>query len=147
MVPTTLVTTVSSLGIFFWTRFILVACFILLSSLYSFLAFSIIITMLGFTVTALHPHRSKLHYTLDCISFILLSVVLFSLIGYFLSPHNSISSEVSRLVLLVAVYLPLLYITFLTCYWIFGKRRIPQRLLHFLLRKPEESQGLLVFTH
>ena len=134
-------------GIFFWTRFILVACFVLLSSLYSFLAFSIIITMLGFTVTALHPHRSKLHYRLDCISLILLSVVLFSNMGYFLSPHNSISAEVSRLVLFVALGLPLLYIAFVTCYWIVGKKRYPQRLLHYLLQKSEESQRLLVFTH
>ena len=36
---------------------------------YCFLAFGIIITMLGFVVTALHPQWTKLHYTLDCISF------------------------------------------------------------------------------
>ena len=85
-------------GIFFWTRYVLMTCFILLSSsLYSLLAFGIIITMLGFTVAVFHPQRTQLHYIFDCISLTLPSVVLFAVMETFFGPHNSIPMKVSRL--------------------------------------------------
>ena len=129
-------------GIFFWTRYILVACFILLSSLYCFLAFGIIITMLGFAVTALHPQRTKLHYILDCISLVLLSLLLFSVMGFFLGPHNSIPALVSNVLGFLGFGLPLLYITFLICYWIIAKKKFLQRIVRFIFWK-QERQRLL----
>ena len=138
-------------GIFFWTRYVLMTCFILLSSLYSFLAFGIIITMLGFTIAVFHPQRTQLHYILDYISLILLSLLLFAAMGTYFGPHNSIPTKVSQLLTsYVTVSLPLLYITVLICYWIIGKRRIPQKLLGFLFVKQANSyeyQRLLVNIH
>ena len=106
-------------GLFFWTRYILMACAILFSSLF---VYGIIITMLGFTVAITHPHRIQLHYLLDCISFILLSLLLFAFMGTFLGPHNSIPAKVSQLFFFVAVFLPVLYIIVLICYWIIAKK-------------------------
>ena len=134
-------------GIFFWTRYILMTCFILLSSLYSFLAFGIIITMLGFTIAVVHPHRTRLHYILDCITLTLLSLLLFAVMGTFFGPHNSIPTEISHLLIDVAFSLPLLYITFLICYWIIVIKKIPQNLFRFLfvkLASSYEHQRLLM---
>ena len=126
-------------GIFFWTRYILMTCFILLSSLYSFLAFGIIITMLGFAIAVFHPHRTQLHYILDCITLILLSLPLFAVMGTYFGPHNSIPTKVSRVLSYVAISLPLLYITVLICYWIIAKKRIPQNLFGYLFVKQANS--------
>ena len=115
-------------GIFFWTRYVLMTCFVLLSSLYSFLAYGIIITMLGFTVAVFYPQRTQLRYIFDCISLTLLSVVLFALMGTYFGPHNSIPTKVSRLFGFVAASLPLLYITVVICYWIIARKRIHKNL-------------------
>ena len=104
-------------GIFFWTRYILMTCFILLSFLYSILAFGIIITMLGFTVAVFHPQRTQLHYIIDHVSLVLLSLLMFAGMGTFFGPHNSIPTEVSHLLSYVAISLPLFYIAVLICYW------------------------------
>ena len=61
-------------GIFFVTRLVLLASFILLNSLYSFLIFGTIITILGFAVAILHPQCSRVHYILDCVILMLLSI-------------------------------------------------------------------------
>ena len=135
-------------GIFFWTRYVQMASFSLLKSHYSFLAFGIIITLLGFIIAIVHPHRKKLHYTLDLISLILLLLLLFSAMGSAFGPHNSIPHKASRLLGCVAVTLPILYITLLTCYWIF-KKRVPQKFVHVLFSKRTNSyehQGLLNFA-
>ena len=137
-------------GIFFWTRYVLMTCFILLSSLYSLLAYGIIITMLGFTIAVVHPHRTQLHYILDCITLALLSVVLFAMMGTFFGPHNFIPTKVSHLLTFVTASLPLLYITVLICYWIIAKKRIPQKCFCFLFVKQANSyeyQRLLVNMH
>ena len=115
-------------GIFFVTRLILVASFVLLNSLYSFLIFGTILTVLGFTVATLHPQRTQLHYAFDCIILMLLSVLLFSVIGYFIGPHSSIPSTVSKLFGYIALVLPLLYIKCLVGYWTVVKKKVPQRL-------------------
>lgn len=115
-------------GIFFVTRLVLVASFVMLSSLYSFLTFGVIITILGFAVATLHPQRTRVHYTLDCVILVLLSILLFSVIGFFLGPHNSIPSMVSRVFGLTALAFPLFYFICLVIYWIGVKKRIPQRL-------------------
>ena len=139
-------------GVFFLTRFILAEIFVLLSSLYSFLIFGTVLTMLALSVAILHPQRTKIHYTLDCIVLLFLSFLLFSTIGFFLAPHNSIPSTVSKIVGYLGFFLPLLYITCLAIYWIAVRKRIPQRLGSFIMksaarafhRKTNEQQGLLV---
>ena len=121
-------------GVFFMTRFVLVAIFMLLSSLYFILMFGTILTMLGFSVAILHPQRTKLHYTLDCITLLLLSILLFSAIGFFLGPHNSIASNFSKIFGYISFALPLIYINCLVLYWITVKKKIPQRFGRCVLR-------------
>ena len=141
-------------GVFFMTRFVLVAIFMLLSSLYFILIFDTILTMLGFSVAILHPQRTKLHYTLDCIILLLLSILLFSGIGSFLTSNSSLATNLSRIFGEISVVLPLVYITCLTLYWITVKKNIPQNIGRCMLRISAkvlciesiatEQQGLLV---
>ena len=119
-------------GIFFLMRFVLAASFVSLSALYTFLAFGLIITTLLLTVAVVHPHRTKLHYKLDCICLALLSLLHFSIVGGFLDPRNSTALHVSHVLLSVSFTFPLLYITFLICFWIF-KKKIPHKLIHIIV--------------
>ena len=121
-------------GVFFMTRFVLVAIFMLLSSLYSILTFGTILTMLGFSVAILRPQRTKLHYTLDCIILLLLSIVWSSAIGFLLSPNSSVVLNVSWTLGEISLVLPLIYITCLTVYWITVKKHIPQKVGRCMLR-------------
>ena len=139
-------------GVFFMTRFVLVAIFILLSSLYSILIFGTILTMLGVSVAILHPQRTKLHYTLDCIILLLLSILLFSAIGTFLGPNNSIAWKVFNIFGDVSIDLPLIYIACLLLYWITVKKKVPKQFGRCVLRiaakvfcvETVEQQRLLV---
>ena len=115
-------------GIFFVTRLVLMASFILLSSLYSFLTFGTIITILAFAIATLHPQRTRIHYILDCIILMLLMFLLFTLIGFFLGPHNSIPSMISRVFGYAGITFPLFYFICLVIYWIGARKRVPQRL-------------------
>ena len=139
-------------GVFFVTRLILTAIFILFSSIYSILLFGTVITMLGFSVAIFHPQRTKIHYTLDCIILLLLSVFFFSVIGYFMSPNGSIVRKISSNFGLLSLLLPLMYITCLSVYWVVVRKRIPQRFGYFVMRsatklfhcKRSQQQHLLV---
>ena len=141
-------------GIFFLMQFILAAIFFIVNSIYSILLFGTVITMLGLSVGILHPQRTRVHYVLDCTVLTLLSLLFFSLTGFFLGPHNSIASQISRYFGFLSLLLPLIYITCLVCYWTVAKKRMPQRLSSFLARKArrvccarqDECQGLLVCT-
>ena len=84
----------------------------------------VIITVLGFAITALHPQCTKLHYILDCISLVLLSLLQFSVMGFVLGSHNSIPALVSRVLGFLGFGLLLLYIIFLVCYWIIYKEKV-----------------------
>ena len=138
-------------AIFFLARFVLMATFILLNSIYSFLIFGTLVTLLGFSVAILHPQRTFTHYILDCTVLMLLSILFFSTTGFFLGPHNSIASQISKIFGYLAFVLPLIYITCLVAYWIVAKKRIPQRLGCFIARavasvdctKDTEQQRLL----
>ena len=83
-------------GVFFLNRFVLMATFVLLNSLYSVMIFGTILTLLGFAVATLHPQKTKLHYGLDCAILLFLSLLFFTLIAYFVGSHNSIASQVAR---------------------------------------------------
>ena len=134
-------------GIYFGTRYILVILFVLINSIYSFLAYGIILTTLGFAVAVFHPQRKKVHYALDCISLLLLSLVMFFVMGKYLAPNNSLPSLLSNGLALASACAPLLYLMFIVFYWIVGKKRIPQKFVHFLFLKKRQSfeqQSLLV---
>ena len=121
-------------AIFFLARFALMAIFILLNSLYSFIVFGSLVTILGFSVAILHPQRTFFHYILDCTVLVLLSVLFFSITGFFLGPHDSVASQISRYFGFFSVALPLIYILCLVVYWTVAKKRIPQRLGCFIAR-------------
>ena len=143
-------------GIFFWTRYILVTTFIVVNSQYSVLILSVVITVLTFAVTTLHPQRKKLHYTLDCITLLLISLLLFVFIGDRLGHHSIVPWRLSQIYTVLVFTLPLFYIVCLVCYWIMAKKRMPQQLTHFILKKAQnifrsntnidEHQGLLSST-
>ena len=141
-------------GIFFSTRFILLAVFFLVNSLYSVLMLGAIITMLGFSVAIFHPQRTTIHYVLDCIILMILSLLFFTFTGFFMGANNSIASQISKWFGNVSYALPLIYIMCLVLYWTFAKKRIPQRLVSFLWRKgkivfctrQEEEQRLIICT-
>ena len=137
-------------GIFFWTRYILVTIFIVVNSQIAVLGITVIITVLGFAVTILHPQRKQLHYTLDCIVLFLISFLLFAYIGDHLSHHSPIPRRLCQLLVLLAYSLPLLYIVCLVCYWTIAEKRIPQKFIHFILKRSknqnnDEQQGLLIY--
>ena len=136
-------------GVFFLSRFVLIAVFVLLNSLYSNLIFCVILTMLGFSVAILHPQRTKLHYVLDCIILVLLSTLFFTVTGFFMGPHNSVASQVSRCYGSISLILPLAYIVCLVFYWSIARKRIPQRLVNFMKKlccynSSTEQQRLLM---
>ena len=134
-------------GVFFLTRFVLMATFVILNSLYSVLIFGTILTMLGFGVAILHPQKTKLHYGFDCIILLLMSLLFFTIIAYFIGTHNSIASQVARYYGYLSFFLPLVYIVCLVCYWMFVRKRIPQRFGCYVLKAVysnyQEQQHLL----
>ena len=139
-------------GVFFLSRFVLMAIFFLLNSLYSVLIFGTTLALLGVAVAVLHPQRKRIHYVLDCIILMLLSVLFFTFTGFFLGTHNSIASQVSRYGGFGILLGPIVYITCLVFYWIIAKKRIPQRFFHFVMKNlcntnclhSNEEQQLLV---
>ena len=134
-------------GVFFLTRFVLMATFVILNSLYSVLIFGTILTMLGFGVAILHPQKTKLHYGFDCIILLLMSLLFFTIIADFIGTHNSIASQVARYYSYLSFFLPLVYIVCLVCYWMFVRKRIPQRFGCYVLKAVysnyQEQQHLL----
>ena len=139
-------------GIFFLTRFIIVASIVLLSSIFSLVVTGTIITMLGFSVAILHPQRMRAHYILDCFVLMMLSLFFLNTIGFFSSVQSYITSTMSQVFSFITFVTPLVYITCLVLYWIIVKNRIPQRFGKFVVRKTRslfhsesnEEQRLLV---
>ena len=119
-------------GVFLVVRFVVVIQYPLFNSYYALLTFGVVITVLAFIVALLHPQRSQLHYTVDSVFLVLLSVIVFSAIGTALGPHNTVPFVTSLLFGIVAAALPLLHITIVILYWIFLKKRVPQRIVRAL---------------
>ena len=82
-------------GIFFCARFLFVASFYLINSSFFTLFIGVIATVLGFTVAIVHPQRKYKHYLLDCLVLMLLSLILFTMIGDSLQNSNSIPRSYS----------------------------------------------------
>ena len=124
--------------------------FIVVNSQIAVLGITVVITVLGFAVTTLHPQRKQLHYTLDCIVLFLISFLLFAYIGDHLSHHSPIPRRLCQLLVLLGYSLPLLYIVCLVCYWTIAEKRIPQQFIRFILKRSknqnnDEHQGLLIY--
>ena len=122
-------------GIFFCTRFFIIESFLLLNLQFSLMFFGTITTMLGFSITILHPQQKYIHYLLDCFIFVIFSLLIFSKIGVFLAHSNFISFHIQNIFVVIAFNLPLLYGFGLVSYWVIIKKNIPQTFAKFVLRK------------
>ena len=81
--------------------------------------------MLGFSVAIIHPQRRNVHYILDCLILMILSLILFSVIGYSLTHTIRISKEFEQVFFGdVALSLPLFYIVGLMVYWVIVKKKV-----------------------
>ena len=114
-------------GVFLAVRFVLIITFTLFNSYVSAAFVGLIVTVFGFSVALIHPQRSHIHYVLDSIFLLLLSVIFFFLIGDIMGAHNAVPSEILRVFGMFSAVLPLLHITALLLYWIIQKKRIPQK--------------------
>jgi hypothetical protein len=121
-------------GVFFFTRFILIANFVVLNCAFILMVSGVIITALGFSVAILRPQRTYSHYILDCFICMIFTFALFSLIGSSLPHENTIPKKIAHFFLDITLILPLVYVTGLMGYWIFIKKRIPQNIVGFVTK-------------
>ena len=122
-------------GVFLLVRTVLIIQFSLWNSYMSVIFICLIITVLVFILTLLHPQRSHVHYILDSVFLILLSVIMFALIADSTGAHNVFPSATLLTLGILSATLPLLHIVGLVLYWIFRAKRIPQRLFHAMCTK------------
>ena len=137
-------------GMFFISRFAVMAVLIMFTSYFSIMVFGAIVTMLGFSVAFTHPQRTKVHYILDGVAFVLLSLCLFAIIGTFLNASSIFTWRASSFFNLVVVLgLPVLYIIALASYFIVARKQLPQgclrtkELIGQYFCRSSESQPLL----
>ena len=114
-------------GIFLIIRILVVIQFPLFNSYFSVLTVGLLVTILTFLVAIIHPQRSQTHYVLDSVFLSLLSVMLFSAIADVMGVHNTLPTLILRFLGIASCLLPLAYFTFLILYWVFRKKKIPQR--------------------
>ena len=89
-------------GIFFCTRFLIVGSFLLLNSQFSLMFFGTITTIIGFSIAILHPQQKYIHYLLDCLILMIISLLIFSIIGASLAHSNFISVHIQNIFVLIA---------------------------------------------
>ena len=141
-------------GVFFLTRFIMVAAFVFISYMLAMVTIGVIVTLLALSVAILRPQKSKIHYIIDCVMLTILSMSFFSLIGAN-NYYNLTSSMSFKIVLtfgILVIVSPVIYISCIVCYWTIGKKRIPQRLVHFVVNRMastsvNEQQSLIECAH
>ena len=104
-------------GIFFFTRFVLIANFVVLNCPFFLMVFGVTIAGLGFSVAILRPQRTFSHYVLDCL------ICTFSLIA---SSLGLISTKICNI---FSKRFSLIYVAGLVCYWVVIKKRIPQSIV------------------
>ena len=121
-------------GIFFLTRFIIVAIIVLLSSRYSLIVIVTLLTTLGFSVAILRPQRTKIHYLLDCIVLVLLSLLFFTAMSYLLIQSKT-SSALSLVFTFFTFTLPLIHVICLALYWVWRRKWMPKRLRQYVTRR------------
>ena len=119
-------------GIFFCVRFLFVASFYLINSSFFALFIGVIATVFGFTVAIVHPQRKYKHYLLDSLVLMLLSLLLFTMIGDSLQNSNSIQDHTAYLFENIALGLPIVYISGIVVYFFFVKTKILQQLKNCL---------------
>ena len=105
-------------GMFFCARFINVAGFLLLNSPFFWMLFAATITTLGFGIAVFRPQKTFVHYILDILVLMMLSLVIFFVIGLTLQETNSQSRKIYSVFRIVALSLPIFYIILLMGYWV-----------------------------
>ena len=121
-------------AIFFCARFVNTAIFLTLNSPLFFMFSGAIFTMLGFSIAIIHPQKGYVHYLLDCLILMILSLILFSEIGSSLTHTAYLPREVGQMFQNLALCLPLIYVVGLMCYWVVLKKKVPQNCGNFLWR-------------
>ena len=116
-------------------NFFTVGSFLLLNSQFSLILFGTITTMLGFSIAILHPQQQYIHYLLDSLILMIISLLTFADIGASLARSNSISFNFRNIFVLIALTLPLIYGFGLVGYWVIMRKKIPQTCAKFVLRK------------
>ena len=130
-------------GVLFFTRFLLSITFYIFNSHFFLIISGTILTMLGFSVTVIHPQRRYISYFLDSFILTILSLFSFSAIGIIEGPTNYLPGKVANIFLKIAVVLPLLYSLGLVGYWTLIKKRIPQICANFVTKKMRNLFTLL----
>ena len=105
-------------GMFFCARFINVAGFLLLNSPFFWMLFAATITTLGFGIAVFRPQKTFVHYVLDILVLMMLSLVIFFVIGLTLQETNSKSRTIYSVFRFIALSLPILYVILLVGYWV-----------------------------
>ena len=122
-------------GMFFCARFIIVAGFLLLNSSLFWMIFAATITTLGFSIAVFRPQKTFIHYVLDLLVLMMLSLVVFFIIGLTLQDTNSISRKINNAFRIIALSLPILYIILLMGYWVCVRNKFLRHLQKYLGQK------------
>ena len=122
-------------AIFFCTRFILVVSFLLLDSQFVFLFAGTTTAILGFSIALVHPQKTFIHYLLDSLSLMILSLLTFSLVGYTVAYKQFIPGYFPHIFRYIAFSLPVIYCCGLGGYWIIIKQKIPQIIVALIFKK------------
>ena len=127
-------------GIFIVAKMVVVLQAPLMNSYYSFVTIGLSVTVLAFSVAIIHPQKCYTRYLLDSLFLSCLSIMMFFLIGHAISTHNSVPYNFQRLLGIISSVIPLVYFILAVLYWIFGRKRILQRVLLAMKRVWLESR-------
>ena len=119
-------------GFFFSARFINVAAFLLLNSSYFWMFSAATTTMLSCSIAVFRPQKAFIHYLLDLVILMILSLIMFFVIGLTLQRPNTVSRKIDFAFRILALSLPIFYIILLLCYWVLVKRNFCQTLARCL---------------
>ena len=122
-------------GLFLVVRVIAIVQIPIMNSYYAYIAVGLSLTLLALSVSIIHPQRCHTRYTLDSIFLSFLSIGMLFAIGDSMSTQNKIPCYFQMWFAAISSALPLLYFMMLMLYWIFLKKRIPQKVMVAMRRK------------
>ena len=105
-----------------------------MNSYYAYITVGLFLTLLALSVSIIHPQKCHTQYILDSIFLPFLIGMLFA-IGDSMSTQNKIPRYFQMWFAAISSALPLLYFMMLILYWIFLKKRIPQKVMIAMRRK------------
>ena len=118
------------------------AIFFSLNSLYSVLIFGTILTLLGVAVAIVHPQHKRIHYVLDCIILMLLSVLFFTFTGFFCAHITLLLHRFQSMVDLVSFLVHLSTLHALCSIGLLQERGFHSGFFHFVMKKIRNANYL-----